>query len=75
MPLDDFLNPLGENDANRPDLFDIILHSSSDSDDADNDADQDDKYISGPQPVYHLLLQLSAVAGCMSLGSASRGCH
>ena len=46
MPLDDFLNPSDENDAEEPDLSDIILDLSG----GDGGDDQDDEYISGPPP-------------------------
>jgi hypothetical protein len=46
MPLDDFLNPSDENDADETDLSDIVLDLSG-GDDGD---DQDEEYISGPPP-------------------------
>lgn len=49
MPLDDFLNPSDENDADEPDLSDIVLDLSAGDDGCGGD-DQDDEYISGPPP-------------------------
>ncbi|KAJ5613445.1 hypothetical protein N7510_006639 [Penicillium lagena] len=46
MPLDDFLDPSDENDADEPDLS-----GGGDGDgDGDGTDDQDDEYISGPPP-------------------------
>lgn len=47
MPLDDFLNPSDENDADEPDLSDIVLDLSGGNDGGGGD-DQDDEYISRP---------------------------
>jgi hypothetical protein len=45
MSLDNFLNPLDENDFSEPDLSDIIADLSGEGGNGD---DQDDEYISGP---------------------------
>jgi hypothetical protein len=50
MPLDNFLNLSDKNNADKPDLSDIILDiTASGNGGADND-DEDDEYIFGPLP-------------------------
>lgn len=48
MPLDNFLNPSDENNADEPNLSDIILDITA-SGDGDGD-DEDEEYIFGPPP-------------------------
>lgn len=54
IPLDEFLNPLGENDVGEPDQSDIILHISDRIECVNHIAttttNDDDDYISRPPP-------------------------